>query len=198
LGTIDVRQPLEDIPQADHRLVGVFANVARDLRRLRDDVALALRPLHRIGRAAFAVYDRHERQLVALLFDRNRFRHADVVLTSRRARLVANETLHGELQAQFVVGEADPRSGLGIGDERDLIEWNQAIDEALCGGHDRAQRTGPDVDLIDSDDDLPAVGRRQVARIERLALVGDLPLRRLDVYLDQLGRDDPANFTVDQ
>ncbi len=118
-------------------------------------------------------------------------------MTRRRARLVADEPLHGQLQAQLVVGEADARSGLGIGDEGDLIERTQAIDEALCGGHDRAQRTGPDVDLIDRDDDLPAVGRRQVARVERLALVGHLPLRRLDIHLDQLGRDHAAHLAVD-
>src|SRR4030095_688043 len=121
----------------------------------------------------------------------------ELAWAARGTRLVANEPLHGQLQAQFVVGEADARSGLWIGDEGDLIERTQPIEEALRGRHDRTQRARPDVDLIDSEDDLPAVGRGQVARVERFALVSDLPLRRFDVDFDQLGRDDATNLPVD-
>ncbi len=153
------RRGARECSATDHRLIGVLADVARDLRRLGDDVALALRPLHRIVEQAFTVHDRGQRQLIALLFDRDRFRHADVVLTGRGARLVADDDPAWPVSAQFVVGEADTRSGLWIGDERDLIERTRPIDEALRGRHDRTQRAGPDVDLIDREDDLPAVGR---------------------------------------
>src|SRR5688572_4199721 len=197
LGTVDVRQTLENLPEAEHRLVGVLADVPGDLRRLRDDVALALRALHRVTRAAFAVHDRDERQLVALLLDRDRFRDADVVLTGGGARLVADEALHRQAQLQLVGREADPRSRLGIGDERDLIERAQLIEEPLRGRHDRAQRSGSDVDLIDGNDDLPAVRRRQVTRVERLALISNLLLGGFNIDLDQFGGNDAANFAVD-
>ena len=53
------------------------------LRAICDDSEMMSRshcgPLHRIGRTAFAVHDRGQRQLIALLFDRDRFGHADVV-----------------------------------------------------------------------------------------------------------------------
>ena len=48
-------QALEDLAQADERPIGVFLNHARDLRRLGDDVALALGPLLWIGGTAFKV-----------------------------------------------------------------------------------------------------------------------------------------------
>ena len=71
------------------------------------------------------------------------------------------------------------------------------IEETRRRRHDRPDRARADVHLIDRDDDLAAVGRREVAGVEGLALVGHLLLGGLDVHLHELGRHHAADFAVD-
>ena len=78
--------------------------------------------------------------------------------------------------------------------------WSRGLRRSrkrTAGVEDGTKRAGPDIHLIDGDDNLPSVRRRQVARVEALGLVGDLLLGSLDVYLDQLGRHHPPDFAVD-
>jgi hypothetical protein len=172
--------------------------VADNLRRLGLDVALALLEPGWIVGVALALDHRREHELIALAFDRDGFIVADVERPRPRDRLLlADETLHRQFQPQLVARERDLWAGLGVADERHLIERAELIEELRRRGQHGTQRARPDVDLIDRDHNRAAVGRRHVRRVERLALVLDLLLRRRDVHLHELGGHDAPHFAVD-
>jgi hypothetical protein len=166
LVSVHRRQLAEDGREPGHRLLRLLAQAAGDLAGFGDDVALALRALRRFGAAAFAVGHRREHELIAAVGDGQRLGDADVVLPRNRARMLSDQPLHGEAEAQLVGGEVDARPGLGEDDEGDLVERTEFVEKARGRGHDRADGARPDVHLIDGDDDLAAVGRREIARVE--------------------------------
>jgi hypothetical protein len=112
-------------------------------------------------------------------------------------RVLSDDALHRLANAEPVRREVRARARLGKRDEGHRVERGEPVEKLHRRIHDRLHARRGDVELIDGNDDLTAVGGSDVARVVRLCGIGG-PLPGLfEIDLDQIRRHHAAGFAVD-